>query len=76
MKSDWAALVKPWRRAASLIVGLMVLTLLGMGIEYAALRAEDRRLTAALEQECHRITSYNVCYTKLLRRPRDVATGI
>jgi len=52
VKSDWAALVKPWRLAASLIVGLMVLTLLGMGIEYAALRAEDRRLTAALEQEC------------------------
>ena len=52
VKSDWGALVKPWRLAASLVAGLIALTLLAMGIEYASLRAEDRRLTATVEQEC------------------------
>ena len=50
---------------------------------YAGYQSGDERCTLALEMECYkirkyigaytaaRITSYNVCYTKLLRHPYD-----
>ncbi|HZX24366.1 MAG TPA: type II secretion system protein GspL [Woeseiaceae bacterium] len=45
-RSATGSLLRPWRAAAALAAALIVLTLIGSGLRYAELRAEDERLRA------------------------------
>jgi general secretion pathway protein L len=51
-KSNWESLLRPWRAAASLLVGLLLLMLLAQTAELVALRQEDRALTETLSRSC------------------------
>ena len=44
-KSNWAALARPWRLAASLLLALGVLALVAQGVQYLSLRRDDAQLT-------------------------------
>jgi len=70
-KSNWAALARPWRTAAALIVAFGALALVGQGIEYYALAREDAALTQLLTAECQRVAAasrLSVCETEIQRR--------
>ena len=54
-KSNWAALLKPWRAAASLAAAAIVLTLLLQGAEYWQLRRTDAALEAIVAPTCERV---------------------
>jgi type II secretion system protein L len=54
-KSNWRALVKPWRLAASLLAASIALVLLLEGAEYWQLRRTDAELTAVLTDLCQRV---------------------
>jgi hypothetical protein len=45
-------LLRPWRVAASLLVGFLLLSLIAQFAEYLALRQEDRALTEVLTVNC------------------------
>ncbi|WP_405220566.1 type II secretion system protein GspL [Lentisalinibacter sediminis] len=45
-RSATGSLLRPWRAAAALAAALIALTLIGSGLRYAELRAEDERLRA------------------------------
>ncbi len=47
-RSATGSLLRPWRAAAALAAALIVLTLIGSGLRYAELRAEDERLRAEI----------------------------
>jgi general secretion pathway protein L len=51
-KSNWVALLQPWRLAASLVLALALLVVLGRGAEYLTLRHEDAALAAQLDEQC------------------------
>jgi len=51
-KSNWGAMLKPWRVAAVLGAGLVATALLGTIVEYIQLRRTDTMLTTALETRC------------------------
>lgn len=53
-KSNWDALLRPWRFAAGLLLAAGLLVVLGRGVEYFALRHEDNALTAQLAENCAR----------------------
>ncbi|HEY3518094.1 MAG TPA: type II secretion system protein GspL [Gammaproteobacteria bacterium] len=54
-KSNWVALLKPWRVAASLAAAAIVLTLLLQGAEYWQLRRTDAALEAIVAPACQRV---------------------
>jgi general secretion pathway protein L len=54
-KSNWAALARPWRLAASLLAASIALVLLLSGAEYWQLRRTDAELTALLTTLCQRV---------------------
>jgi general secretion pathway protein L len=75
-KSNWAALARPWRAAAGLLIAVGVLALAGQGIEQWSLRREDARLTEQLAADCQRIASsarLSVCEAEVQRRLASVA---
>ncbi|WP_405233304.1 type II secretion system protein GspL [Lentisalinibacter salinarum] len=49
-RSATGSLLRPWRAAAALAAALIVLTLIGSGLRYAELRAEDERLRAEVNE--------------------------
>jgi general secretion pathway protein L len=51
-KSNWGALLKPWRIAAGLAAGLVATLLVGTVVEYVQLRRADAALTSTLEARC------------------------
>ena len=51
-KTDWQAWLRPWRFAAALLIGLLVLAIGGEGARYLALGRDDRNVTAMLETAC------------------------
>ena len=53
-KSNWGALVRPWRLAAGLLLGLAALTMLAEGARYLSLSREDQALSALLQTGCQR----------------------
>jgi general secretion pathway protein L len=53
-KSNWRALVRPWRVAAMLLLGLSVLATLTEGVRFYALSQQDQALTSQLETGCQR----------------------
>ena len=51
-KTDWQSWLRPWRFAAALLLGLLVLAIGGEGARYLALDRDDRNVTAMLETAC------------------------
>ncbi|MGI9257483.1 MAG: type II secretion system protein GspL, partial [Gammaproteobacteria bacterium] len=51
-KSNWRGLVRPWRMAAALLVGLAALATATEGVRYFSLNRQDQVLTAQLQSGC------------------------
>jgi type II secretion system protein L len=54
-KSNWVALLKPWRVAASLAAASLVLSVLLQGAQFVQLRRTDASLDAVLGPVCQRV---------------------
>ncbi len=54
-KSNWLAMLRPWRLAASLLVAASALALVLQGAAYWQLRRADAALDAAVSDACRRI---------------------
>lgn len=54
-KSNWSAMLKPWRVAASLLVASVALALLLQGASYLQLRRADAALDALVVPACQRV---------------------
>lgn len=50
--TDWQSWLRPWRFAAALLLGLLVLAIGGEGARYLALGRDDSNVTAMLETAC------------------------
>jgi general secretion pathway protein L len=77
-RSNWVALLKPWRVAASLLVAAGVLGLVLEGAEYWSLRRADDDLSAAVAANCERIVGaprQSACETEVTRRLRGAGAG-
>jgi general secretion pathway protein L len=48
--SDWAALLRPWRATAALLVAGIILSNVVMGIDYFRLKSESEQLRTQIEQ--------------------------
>lgn len=73
-KSNWAALARPWRVAAALLVAIGLLSFLSQGAEYFALRRESATLDALIAGGCERIVASprtSACATEVQRRLRE-----
>ena len=73
-KSNWAALLQPWRFAAMLLVGLIGMTLISNLADYFSMRRHDAELTAAVETNCaeqFRATILRQCEAQLQARLRS-----
>jgi general secretion pathway protein L len=70
-KSNWLALMKPWRVAASLAAASVVLSLLLQGAQFVQLRRTDAALEAVVGPACQRIvgeSSISGCQSEVRRR--------
>jgi general secretion pathway protein L len=77
-KSNWVALAKPWRVAASLLLAAALVGVLSLGAEYWALRRTDGELTELLGASCQRIvgaTRIIACESEVRRRLGAVGAG-
>jgi len=54
-RSDWLELLKPWRMAAGLAAGFMLLLLLTAGIDYWSLQRHSAALDTVLNETCGRV---------------------
>jgi general secretion pathway protein L len=73
-KSNWAALARPWRLAAGLLLALGVVALLSQGVEYLSLSREDTQLTEQIASGCGQIVAggrINACEQVVQQRLRD-----
>jgi len=53
-KSNWRELARPWYVAASLLLAVLLLTIVGQAAEYLMLKREDGILTEVLTTSCER----------------------
>ena len=70
-KSNWLALVRPWRLAASLAAAAIVLSLLLQGAQFWQLRRTDAALDAVVGPACQRVVgdaSISGCQREVRRR--------
>ena len=70
-KPDWQAWFRPWRLAAALLLGVLVLAFAGEGARYLALSRENRNVTAMLETACQlnaQATGLAACEAQIRRR--------
>jgi general secretion pathway protein L len=79
-KSDWDAMLRPWRIAGVLAAGLAATAALATIVDYVDLRRTDAALTSALEARCSadfRAAGLRQCEAEVQARLRDagVATG-
>lgn len=51
-KSNVRAMLRPWRAAAGLALGLLAVSVAGLGLEYLVLLRDDRALTAQTTEIC------------------------
>src|SRR5690606_10549970 len=73
-KSNWGTLLRPWRTAASLLVGAVLLTLISQAAELVSLRQTDRALTTQVAESCQRNFStpqITACETTVRSRLSD-----
>ena len=76
VKSDWGALVKPWRLPAALAAGLVVALLAGLAGRYFVLANDDEALTELLASNCQSAfatASLSACDSEI--RSRLAVTG-
>jgi len=69
--SNWAALLRPWRAAAVLLLSLALIATLAEGVRYFALSQQDQALTTELETRCQnvfQIPRLAACRTEVQRR--------
>ncbi len=75
---DWRSWLRPWRLAASLLLGVIVLAIAGEGARYLALSRDDRNVTEMLETAC-RLNSQSAglasCEAEIRRRFAVTADG-
>ena len=77
-KSNWLALARPWRLAASLAAAAIVLSLLLQGAPFWQLRRTDAALDAVVGPACQRVvgdSSTSGCRREVNRRMNNTATG-
>lgn len=75
-KTDWQSWLRPWRHAAALLLGLLVLAVGGEGARHLALGRDDRNVTAMLETACRlNAGSGDLASCEAEVRRRLVATG-
>ena len=77
-KSNWQSRFRPWRFAAALLLGVLVLAIAGEGARYIALSREDRSVTAMLETACRvnaQATSLAACEAQIQRRLASTVAG-
>ena len=77
-KSNWLALARPWRLAASLAAAAIVLSLLLQGAQFWQLRRTDAALDAVVGPACQRVVgdaSTSGCRREVNRRMNNTATG-
>lgn len=70
-KSNWAAVVKPWRFAASLVAATVALALVVQGASYWQLRRADSALDEAVSAACRRVvgeSSASACQREVRQR--------
>jgi general secretion pathway protein L len=73
-KSNWLALAKPWRLAASLLAAAVALGLVLQGAEYWQLRRTDAALDAIVGPACQRVvgdSSVSGCQREVRQRLGD-----
>ncbi len=73
-KSNWSALFKPWRLAASLAGAVVVLGVLLQGAEYLQLRRADAALDEVVGPACQRVvgdSSTSACQREVRQRLGD-----
>ena len=75
---DWQSRLRPWRLAATLLLGAIMLAIAGEGARYLALSRDDRSVTEMLETAC-RLDSQPVepasCEAEIRRRLAVTAGG-
>lgn len=77
-KSNWLALVRPWRTVAALLVASAVLALALRGAEYWQLRRVDAELTTVVGAACQRTVgqqSTSACEREVRQRLGAAASG-
>ena len=77
-KPDWQSWFRPWRLAAALLLGVIVLAFAGEGARYLALSRENRNVTAMLETACRlnaQATGLDACEAQIRRRLAASADG-
>ena len=77
-KPDWQAWIRPWRLAASLLVGVIALATAGEGARYLSLSREDGNVTAMLETACRlnaQSADLGTCEAEIRRRLVTTADG-
>ncbi|HEY9183424.1 MAG TPA: type II secretion system protein GspL [Gammaproteobacteria bacterium] len=77
-RSNWLALLRPWRLAASLLAGSVALAIVLEGAEYWQLRRTDRELTDAVAAACQRVvgdSSTSGCQREVRQRLGARAEG-
>lgn len=70
-KSNWPALLKPWRFAASLVAAAVALALVVQGASYWQLRRTDAALDEAVSSACRRVvgeTGTSACQREVRQR--------
>ncbi len=77
-KSNWGALLRPWRLAASLLVASAVLALVLQGVRYWQLLRTDDALTALVTASCQRLVGdsrVSACQREVQQRVGTNAAG-
>jgi len=78
--SNWTGLIKPWRLAASLLLGLGLLMFITQSARFISLTNQNQSLTRTLEVDCQnsfQSTALSTCRVEMQRRlsPTTTATG-
>lgn len=69
-KSDWIALLKPWRVAAGLLVASILLAFVAQAAQYVSLSRTDTALNARVQQMCQQqfgASNLRACETEVRR---------
>lgn len=76
-KSNLAPLLKPWRAAAGLLLGLVLVSFAAQAAEYLSLRQQSRALEATLTEICRRDFSVSVdaCERAVRQRLNDAGVA-
>ncbi|MEO8465234.1 MAG: type II secretion system protein GspL [Gammaproteobacteria bacterium] len=77
-RSNWVALLQPWRFAAGLGVATLVLSLLALGTQYWQLRRADQELNELVASTCQRVVGdarLSACQREVQKRVSTSAAG-